>query len=236
MPRPPRAFLPGFPQHLIQRGNNRTAIFLAEEDYGFYLESLLAVSRRYDVAIHAYVLMTNHVHLLVTPAYGDSLARLMQALGRRYVRFFNAKYQRSGTLWEGRFRACLIDTDRYVLGCYRYIELNPVRANMVSRPSEYRWSSYRVHAGGDSSRLITKHSLYLALGATDDERQAAYRRLYEGEIDETEGANQQQIRTATNKGWVLGRGEGRDAAEVHAGRALRPLPRGRPKIRTKNQL
>jgi len=236
MPRPPRAFLPGFPQHLIQRGNNRTAIFGADEDYGFYLESLLAVSRRYDVAIHAYVLMTNHVHLLVTPAYRDSLARLMQALGRRYVRFFNAKYQRSGTLWEGRFRACLIDTDRYVLGCYRYIELNPVRANMVSRPNEYRWSSYRVHAGGDSSRLITKHPLYLALGATDDERQAAYRHLYEVEIDETEGANQEQIRTATNKGWVLGSGEGRDAAEVQAGRPLPPLPRGRPKIRTENQL
>jgi putative transposase len=209
---------------------------VADEDYGFYLESLLAVSRGYDVAIHAYVLMTNHVHLLATPAYRDSLARLMQALGRRYVRFFNAKYQRSGTLWEGRFRACLIDTDRYVLGCYRYIELNPVRANMVSRPSEYRWSSYRVHADGDSSRLITKHPLYLALVATDDERQAAYRHLYEGEMDENEGANHQQIRTATNKGWVLGNGEGRDAAEVHVGHPLRPLPRGRPKTRTENQL
>ena len=173
IPRPPRAFLPGVPQHLIQRGNNRTAIFLADEDYRFYLDSLHAVSLRYDVAIHAYVLMTNHVHLLATPAYRDSLARLMQALGRRYVRFFNAKYQRTGTLWEGRFRACLIDSDRYVLGCYRYIELNSVRAKMVGRPSDYRWSSYRVHADGDSSRLITKHPPYLALGATDDERQAA---------------------------------------------------------------
>jgi putative transposase len=228
--------LPGFPQHLIQRGNNRTAIFRADEDYGFYLESLLAVSVRYDVAIHAYVLMTNHVHLLATPAYRDSLARLMQALGRRYVRFFNVKYQRSGTLWEGRFRACLIDTDGYVLGCYRYIELNPVRANMVRRPSEYRWSSYRVHAEGDSSRLITKHPLYLALGATDHERQTAYRHFYESEPDETGGANPQQIRMATNKGWVLGNGEGRDAAEARSGRPLRPLPRGRPRSRPENRL
>jgi putative transposase len=226
MPRPPRAFLPGLPQHLIQRGNNRTAIFAADADYTFYLDCLHTASLQHGVTIHAYVLMTNHVHLLVTPLYTDSLPRVMQCLGRRYVRYFNTKYQRTGTLWEGRFKACLIDTDRYLLACSRYIELNPVRAKMVRHPEEYRWSSYRAHAMGESNPLLTKHAVYLALGATDETRQIAYSQLHEGSLAET---TLQQIRIATNKGWVLGSESLKQAAEAHTGRSLWPRPRGRPK-------
>ena len=233
MPRPPRAFVPSCPQHLIQRGNNRTPIFLADADHTFFLDCLRDVSRRHGVAIHAYVLMTNHVHLLVTPTYADSLARLMQSMGRRYVRYFNTKYQRSGTLWEGRFKACLIDTDAYLLSCYRYIELNQIRAKMAQYPGEYPWSSYRMHTFGEHNSLITKHGLYLAFGVTNEERQAAYRQFCALSLDQE---TLQQIRRATNKGWVLGSEDLRHAAEAQAQRPLRPLPRGRPRKPLKNRL
>jgi putative transposase len=141
-----RYFLPDQPLHVIQRGNNRGAIFFREEDHAQYREWLAAAAADYGCRVHAYVLMTNHVHLLVTPRREDSLPRVMQSLGRRYVRHVNAAYQRSGTLWEGRYRAAPIDSEAYFLACCRYIELNPVRAGMVDHPRAYRWSSYRAHA------------------------------------------------------------------------------------------
>lgn len=148
MARLPRYFLPGQPQHVIQRGNNRNIIFAGENDYRFYLECLADASGKHSCDIHAYVLMTNHVHLLLTPHHKDSIAKTLQSVGRRYVQYFNHVYQRTGTLWEGRYKATLIDSEAYLLTCYRYIELNPVRAGLVSHPREYPWSSYRLHGEG----------------------------------------------------------------------------------------
>ena len=151
MPRRARLSLPGVPWHIIQRGNNRSVCFHAEDDYQFYLHYLKEFADKFGCALHAYVLMTNHVHLLLTPARDDSAALMMKHLGQRYVQYVNRTYRRSGTLWEGRFRSCLTQSEDYVLACYRYIELNPVRAGMVLKPQDYRWSSYHAltirHAG-----------------------------------------------------------------------------------------
>jgi putative transposase len=151
MPRRARLSLPGIPWHIIQRGNNRAACFHAEEDYRLYLDYLKEFSAKFDCAVHAYVLMTNHVHLLLTPEHIDSAALLMKHLGQRYVQYVNRTYKRSGTLWEGRFRSCLTQSEQYVLACHRYIELNPVRAGMVKKPQDYPWSSYSANALGDES-------------------------------------------------------------------------------------
>jgi REP-associated tyrosine transposase len=177
MPRLPRYSLPGVPQHVIQRGHNRQPIFFQEDDYRFYLTCLQETTARHATAVHAYVLMTNHVHVLMTPHQPHSIAKVMQALGRRYVPYINATYQRTGTLWEGRYRASLVDADRYLLACYRYIELNPVRAGMVQHPTAYPWSSYRWHACGQHDPVITDHTLYLALGSTVQARHTAYQVL-----------------------------------------------------------
>ena len=158
MPRKPRFHLPGVPVHVVQRGNNRQAVFYDEQDYRAYLKWLEEGAERYGCAIHAYVLMTNHVHLLVSPAHGESLGRLMQYLGRYYVLYINHHYGRSGTLWEGRYKASLIQAQDYLLACYRYIELNPVRAGMAKGPGQYRWSSYGYNALGREDRLLTPHS------------------------------------------------------------------------------
>lgn len=170
--------------HLVQRGNDKQPCFKETRDYESYLNSLEASAKRYRVNVHAYALMTNHVHLLVTPTDDSGPSRMMQQLGRRYVRYFNTKYQRSGTLWEGRFRSSLIDTDRYLLACYRYIELNPVRARMVSTPSAYRWTSYKTNAFGARSALITPHDVWISLGTCPSTRQKNYRRLFDDEVDE----------------------------------------------------
>lgn len=202
MPRLPRFVIPGQPQHVIQRGNNRTNIFGAKGDYRYYLEKLLAASEKHLCAIHAYVLMTNHVHLLVTPQSEDGIGKMMQMLGRYYVQYFNYCYKRTGTLWEGRYRATLIDSEQYLLTCMRYIELNPVRAQgMVEHPSEYPWSSYRFNALGDEDALVTPHREYKQLGTDDEERQSAYRQLFKARIPEL---TLNEIRKATNKAWVLG--------------------------------
>lgn len=171
MPRQPRFCPPGMPQHLIQRGNNRQVCFNLDEDMAAYAHWLHDYAVRHRVAIHAWVFMTNHVHLLVTPETTDGLSRLMQSLGRHYVRHYNQRYRRSGTLWEGRFKSCLVQTEDYLLQCYRYIELNPVRAGMVNDPAEYPWSSYRCNALGVESRLLTLHDEYLKLGREPVERQ-----------------------------------------------------------------
>jgi len=157
-----RYFLPDQPLHVIQRGNNREAVFFADDDRARYREWLAEASEQNGCAVHAYVLMTNHVHLLVTPRHEESLPRAMQTLGRRYVRYVNAAHRRTGTLWEGRYRAAPIDEDAYFLACCRYIELNPVRARMVRRPGDYRWSSYRAHATGAADVLAAEHPLYRA--------------------------------------------------------------------------
>ncbi|MCI0505129.1 MAG: transposase [Gammaproteobacteria bacterium] len=178
MPRKPRFNLVGLPQHVIQRGNNRKPCFFSEQDYRRYLEDLEEVAGKYDCRIHAYVLMTNHVHMLITPMVDHGISQMMQALGRRYVCYVNKTYNRTGTLWEGRYKSCLIDSDRYLLTCMRYIELNPVRADMVSHPGEYQWSSYRANAQREESILIEHHPLYLELGTSTEERSMAYRELF----------------------------------------------------------
>lgn len=226
MARLPRYFLPGQPQHMIQRGNNRTPIFVADDDYACYLDCLTAATQRHGADIHAYVLMTNHVHLLITPQHPESLPRILQSVGRRYVQYFNYTYQRTGTLWEGRYKATLIDSAQYLLRCYRYIELNPVRARMASTPGEYRWSSYRHSAYGVIDTVITDHPLYRALGANDHERQAAYRALFANHLEDS---HLTEIRDATNKAWVLGSDRFTNEVAALAQRRASPLSKGRPK-------
>ena len=160
MARLPRYVIPGQPQHVIQRGNNRDIIFVADEDYRFYLQKLEDACKKYNCDIHAYVLMTNHVHLLLTPQSENGISQVMQSLGRSYVQYFNFRYRRSGTLWEGRYKATLLDSESYLLTCSRYIELNPVRAQMVKDPGEYPWSSFGFNALGQADNLITPHAVY----------------------------------------------------------------------------
>ncbi len=201
MPRRARLSLPGIPWHIIQRGNNRSVCFNAEADYQIYLHTLTEYAAQCGCAVHAYVLMTNHVHLLVTPQTSESAGQMMKQLGQRYVRYFNRRYQRSGTLWEGRFRSCLTQSEAYLLACYRYIELNPVRAGMVGRPQDYRWSSYHHNGLGRADSLITPHEQYLALGRVDAERLSAYRELCRAPLD---AGLTGEIRDATNGNFALG--------------------------------
>lgn len=223
MPRLPRYVLPGHPQHVIQRGNNRCPIFVADEDCLRFRDELADACSRHRCHIHAYVFMTNHVHFLMTPERADSIAKVLQSVGRRYVQYFNFTYRRTGTLWEGRYKATLIETERYLLTCYRYIELNPVRANMVSHPGQYHWSSYRANALGEPDPLATPHPEYLALGKQPVERQAAYRGLFQAHIDEQ---TLDAIRQATQKGWALGNDRFKAEIERLSQRRTRPLPRG----------
>ena len=201
MARLPRYVIPGQPQHVMLRGNNRNDIFRAEADYTFFLEKLQLACSKHGAEIHAYVLMTNHLHLLITPHEDQSLSKTMQTLGRYYVQYYNYCYRRTGTLWEGRYKATLIDSETYLLTCMRYIELNPVRAGMVSHPSEYSWSSYHHNAQGQANELVTPHREYHRLGKTAQERQAAYRQLFKHHLAERDMI---EIRDATNKAWVLG--------------------------------
>ena len=168
---------------MIQRGNNRSVCFLSEEDYQAYLEYLYDACLRYAVNMHAYVLMTNHTHLLMTPQCKDGISLVMQSLGRRYVQYINHQYRWSGTLWEGRHKSSLVQAEPYLLACYRYIELNPVRACMVDHPGEYRWSSYHANAVGAADKRITRHDLYDALGQTAESRQYTYRELFTNALD-----------------------------------------------------
>jgi putative transposase len=200
MPRPLRLILPGVAVHIIQRGNNRVACFRQDNDYLMYLAHLRQLSERYDCAIHAYCLMTNHVHILLTPQAADACTGLMRDLGQRYVQYFNRCHERTGTLWEGRFRSCIAESALYVLGCYRYIELNPVRAGMVDHPSVYLWSSYAVNSGMRSDPLISGHAEYLALATDAHLRDAAYRGLFDQRL---EPGLQKAIRDATNGGYPL---------------------------------
>ena len=201
MPRRARLSVAGIPWHIIQRGNNRSVCFHAEEDYRRYLDELAEQSKRFGCTIHAYVLMTNHVHLLLTPETTDSAGQMMKHLGQRYVQYVNRVYRRSGTLWEGRFRSCLTQSEDYVLACYRYIELNPVRAGMVRHPRDYRWSSFHKNGDGKSDAVVTPHEQYLGLGRTEDARRECYRALFKAHLDPQVIS---QIRSATNGNVVLG--------------------------------
>ena len=223
MARLPRFVLPGQPQHLIVRGNNRSEIFCADEDYRFYLDKLQQAAQKHGVAIHAYVLMTNHVHLLATPNDEHGLGKTMQMLGRYYVQYYNHCYQRTGTLWEGRYKATLIDSETYLLTCMRYIELNPVRAGMAKHPSEYPWSSYAHNALGKPNGLIIPHKEYRKLGQTDEERQAAYRQLFKYHIPED---SMGKIREATNKAWVLGNDRFKQRIQQQLERRVEPEAKG----------
>ena len=226
MPRRARLSIAGIPWHIIQRGNNRSACFFMEDDYRYYLRNLHELSRQHGCAIHAYVLMTNHVHLLVTPQHTDSASLLMKHLGQRYVQYINRTYHRSGTLWEGRFRSCLAQDDTYVLTCYRYIEMNPVRACMVVEPSQYPWSSYRFNALGDADASLTPHPLYWELGADAMARQAAYRELFGVRLDRQ---SMDTIRHATNGNFALGNEGFKAEIEAMLGRRARPAHAGRPR-------
>ncbi len=226
MPRRARLSLPGIPWHIIQRGNNRSVCFYAEEDYFFYLHHLHELATRFGCSVHAYVLMTNHVHLLLTPETADGVALLMKNLGQRYVQYVNHVYRRSGTLWEGRFRSCLTQTEDYVLACYRYIELNPVRSAMVRHPRDYRWSSYAANAQGKNDKLIVAHEQYLRLGRTDVARREAYRALFNTHVDEP---ILKQIRQATNGNYALGNTRFQRQIEAALGRRAQRGMAGRPK-------
>ncbi|MCB2216473.1 transposase [Desulfofustis glycolicus] len=229
MPRRPRISLPNVPLHIIQRGNNRQACFFADEDYLSYLEWLHEYAHSSECFIHAYVLMTNHVHLLLTPKSSHSAANLMKRLGQRYVQYFNRTYRRSGTLWEGRFRSSLVQQESYLFTCQRYIEMNPVRAKMVEHPGVYRWSSFRANAQGERSELITPHMLYLNLGVSDEQRQTAYRELFRYELDPGEI---DRIREATNGNFTLGTNRFQEEASRILGRRVSPGKTGRPRKKT----
>lgn len=182
MPRPLRYELTDVPQHVVQRGNNRQLTFFRDRDYQVYQQFLGGAAQRHRCEVHAYVLMSNHVHLLVTPREPMAIAKLMQSVGRRYVRYINDCHGRSGTLWEGRYKASLVDSDSYLLNCYRYIELNPVRAGLASDPAGYPWSSFRRNAWTDVDVLVTDHAEYAAFGETPAERAEVYRELFQIDV------------------------------------------------------
>lgn len=182
MPRRARHYISGQPYHIVQRGNNRESCFIETENYQFYLGLWQELSKKFSVSIHAYCLMTNHIHFLVTSQMNDGISQAMRQVGSRYAQYFNKKYRRTGTLWEGRHKSSLIQTEKYLLTCYRYIELNPVRANMVQQPEEYKWTSYHANAWGDES-WITHHEEYLRLSNDSQNRCFMYRELFRNQIN-----------------------------------------------------
>src|SRR6185437_5829122 len=225
MARMGRYFVAGQSLHVIQRGNNRQAIFIEDRDYAQYHEWLAWAASEYGCAVHAYVFMTNHVHLLLTPDKKDSLPGMMQSLGRRYVRMFNVRYARSGTLWEGRYRAAPIDGDAYFFSCCRYIELNPVRAKMTAHPRDYPFSSYRANALGETDALVREHALFKRLGRNTEDRRKAYRALFQSKLEQT---FIDALRAATNGGWALGDERFQRQIAQAAKRRATLLPKGRP--------
>ncbi len=233
MARQPRIDVAGFPQHIIQRGHNRSDCFFQDDDYRQYLDFLAAAVEKFDCQVHAYVLMHNHIHLLVTGTTTGAIASLMQSVGRQYVGYVNKTYKRSGTLWEGRFRSALIETERYLLACCRYIELNPVRAGMVRDPGEYAWSSYRHHTARRRVRWIQDHDVYRQLGRNNKVRAAAYRELVAQGVAETE---LQAIRDHTNKGRVLGSADFQAQIGAMLERPIGIVPRGRPRKTSEHEL
>lgn len=231
MGRQARLDLPGVPLHVIQRGNNRNACFHADSDRHLYLKLLHGAVEHNGCALHAYVLMPNHVHLLVTPGATGAVASTMQDLGRRYVRIFNDAHSRTGTLWEGRYKAAMIDSERYLLVCQRYIELNPVRGGLAANPADFRWSSHRHNAYGISDSLLTSHPIFQRLGNDDAARRRAYLELFDQPIDPKVI---DLIRSTANKGWPLGSEEFLRDTAAALGRAAKPPKRGRPRRRIRS--
>ncbi len=228
MPRRTRMYLPGYPYHMVQRGNNREACFLELENYQYYLELWKECSRRYGVQVHAYCLMTNHVHFLVTPEGKDSISRASRDIGSRYGYYFNKTYKRTGTLWEGRHKSSLVQSERYLLACTRYIEMNPVEAGMVRKPQEYRWSSYLANAWGKRSRIVP-HVEYLNLGPTQESRCRAYRELFKTQIS---NEDIHLIERASEYCQPVGDDKFRKMIEDRYGFKLGQLKRGRPRKET----
>ena len=226
MPRSLRFDLPGISQHVIQRGNDRQPCFFADVDYIRYLQELREIARREGCMVHAYVLMTNHVHLLVTPSERGQLGHVMQALGRRYVRYVNDRYHRTGTLWEGRYKASLVGDDRYLLHCHRYIELNPVRARMVVDPADYAWSSHRHLAFDAFDPLVSPRSAVTRLDHDPAERRRRYRALVLETVtpDETDA-----IRLHLQRQHLYGPDRFRRAIEAQLGCSVGPKKIGRPR-------
>lgn len=225
MSRKPRFDLPGVPQHVIQRGHNREPCFYAEADYLRYLDNLQEAADTNRVRVHAYVLMTNHVHLLVTPMQPHGTPHMMQDLGRKFVRYMNHTYRRTGSMWEGRYKCSLVDSHAYLLSCMRYIELNPVRAKMVTCPGEYRWSSYGTNAGDRDDPLLSEHPIYTGLAESTTGRRHAYRALFRMHFTDEE---LRAVREALNQELVLGRDDFKDKIEQMLKRQVRPGIPGRP--------
>jgi putative transposase len=225
VPRPNRLILAGQTHHIVQRGNNRQAVFFTDDDRRAFLKWLGHALDAEGCILHAYVLMTNHFHLVLTAGEAESIPRLMQSLGRRYVAHVNRTYGRTGTLWEGRYKSTILDSETYVLTCHRYVEANPLRAGMVSRLEDHPWSSYRHNALGRADPLLREHATYRALGATATERQASYRELFAPALTDTLIAT---LRDATQRGWVPGSDHFRHEIERALGRRVDPPKRGRP--------
>ena len=230
MPRKPRFVIPGVPMHIVQRGHSRDPVFFEDADYQAYLAWLKDGASKYNCAVHAYVLMTNHVHILATPSDTQGVTRMMQYVGRHYVPYINFTYGTSGSLWEGRYKASLVQEDQYLFECMRYIELNPVRANMVKSPAYYRWSSFRCNGQGKDDELVSRHALYSALGKTTSARLTAYKALFKTHVDK--GALD-QIRSAWQTGTPLGNDYFREKVDSKLGCKVGQARRGRP-TKTKN--
>lgn len=225
MARLPRLVVPHQAHHIIQTGIDRQPIFRDDSDYTTFLAWLREAAKQFKVAIHAYVLMPNHLHLLASPQDATGLSKMMQWVGRHYVPYFNTKYVRSGTLWQGRYKATIVEAEQYLLPCSCYIELNPVRAGLAAMPAEYRWSSFAHHAGIKPDPIITDHPLYWSLGNTPFEREAAYQRL----MDQRPTAEETQAMTdAALKGWPLGSSHFKTLLAKQASRRVTPAKRGRP--------
>jgi putative transposase len=231
MARLPRLTLAGLPHHAIQRGNNRQPIFVDRADHEKLLALLADSATRFGVAVHAYVLMDNHFHLLATPETATGLPQLMQAVGRSYVRYFNDRHGRSGTLWEGRYRSTLIQTERYLLTCMAYIDLNPVRAGLAIDPRDFAWSSHAHYAGLRHDRLLTPHPLYWELGNTPFAREAAYVELVRAGV---RAADQSALTEATLRGWAAGDADFLEALQKNTERRVLPAKAGRPPSGAKN--
>lgn len=225
MARLPRLSLPGFPHHIIQRGNNSQPIFVALADYQRMLALLQEQAQKFQVSVHAYVLMDNHFHLLATPQTETGLSPMMQAVGRAYVRYFNDSHQRTGTLWDGRYRSTVIEAERYLLPCMTYMDLNPVRAGLVSQVGQYPWSSFGHYAGQRVDKLISVHPLVWALGNTPFAREAAYTDMVQGGVSSVQ---QTALTDATLSGWALGSPEFLQRLQKHTSRRLTKRNAGRP--------
>lgn len=225
MARLPRLTLPGYAHHVIQRGNNRQPIFATPADHQLLLDLLAEYAAQFEVRIHAYVLMPNHFHLLATPQTGEGLPLMMQAVGRRYVRYFNGMQQRTGTLWEGRYKSTVIQSERYLLACMAYMDLNPVRAGLVAQPQDYPWSSHAHYLGLRSDRLIKPHALFWELGNTPFAREAAYAELVQSGINPVQ---QTALTDATLRGWALGDADFVADLQKRTERRLSKASAGRP--------